>query len=145
MAQEELNLFKLASGLVTKPSAGSAEIVWSKHAETAIRSCLTDDRPDYLRGEPSTPNFAGLHNSAGKNSTLQVCRVNPGVHSRLNPRRDRYGPHMSAFADEVRQNPVILPELEVFNLHRHNLGPAKTTTHQHRQHSFVTNGAELLP
>jgi hypothetical protein len=37
------------------------------------------------------------------------------------------------FADQIRQDPVILPKLEVLNLDGHDFSPAQTTADQHGQ------------
>jgi hypothetical protein len=69
VTQKELNLFQLTSGLMAKPSASSMQIVRSDRSEAASGDCLTDDRPDHLRGKAGTPNLTGLSNSAKENAS----------------------------------------------------------------------------
>jgi hypothetical protein len=60
MTKQELDLFKLASGLVAKPGASSTEIMWSDYADAAVCSRFTNDGPNYLCCKPLTLNLAGL-------------------------------------------------------------------------------------
>ena len=49
---------------------------------------------------------------------------------------------MTALAYQIRQDPVILPELKVFDLDGHNLGPAQTAADRHAE-NLVPHFAKL--
>ena len=52
MSEEKLDLFEFTSCLMTEASTRSTQIVWSKPCQAAVRSSLSDDRPNYFGVNP---------------------------------------------------------------------------------------------
>jgi hypothetical protein len=48
VSEQKLDLFELASCLMTEASTRSPQIVWSKPCQATARSSLSDDRPNHL-------------------------------------------------------------------------------------------------
>lgn len=63
---------------------------------------------------------------------------------RFTPRRDRNCADMLSFADQVRNNAVFLPELEIFHFERHHLGPPQAASNQNSQNCPVTLTPEAV-
>ncbi len=71
--KQELYLFELPARMMTPAGASPAEVVRSNRAKSAIRSCLSHDRLDDLRGKAATPHLAGLGHRTEEGATHQVC------------------------------------------------------------------------
>jgi hypothetical protein len=52
---------------------------------------------------------------------------------------------MAAFANQIGENPVFLPKLEVFNLDCYYLGPTQTASNEHGQYGAVTHILKSRP
>ena len=60
VTEEKLDLFEFASCLMTKASTRSTQIVWSKPCQAAACCSLSNDRPNHLWSESTTPCAACL-------------------------------------------------------------------------------------
>lgn len=69
----------------------------------------------------------------------RTCRGGPSTYGGLHPVRNRYGPHVSALADEVGDDPVLLSLLNRFYGERKQFATAKATADQHGDHRMIAH------
>src|ERR1019366_1028333 len=84
------------------------------------------------------PNRASLVYTAEQLPTVDVCGCGPDVDGLLNPCWNRNGPHMTTFADQVDDGPVLLSLLQMLNRQVNQFRTPQTTTKQQRQHCKVS-------
>jgi hypothetical protein len=99
---------------LTAPGAGATQIVRGKILDASALRSAFHDVPYRLRREPIAPKFAyaayPTEDGAGANSGCG----GPGINRLLHPRRDWDCADMLSFADQVRNDAVLLPDLEIF-------------------------------
>jgi hypothetical protein len=52
---------------------------------------------------------------------------------------------MTAFANQIHNGPMTLPDLKILNSKRRELGSAQSATYEQRNHCEVTNTAQIVP
>src|SRR3972149_811491 len=133
MAEQELYLLQFSTGQVAQPGASTPQIVRGKVLDpSAVRSSF-HNMPDRLRREPSSPEFAHAVYPTEDRAGADFSGCGPSVNRSLHPRRDRNCADMLSFADQVRNNAVFLPELEIFHFERHHLGSPQAASDQNSQ------------
>jgi len=114
VAEEELYLLQFSTRQMTQPGAGATQIVRGKILDAGALRSAFHDVPYRLRREPIAPKFANAayptEDGAGANSGCG----RPAVYRLLHLRRDLDCADMLSFADQVRNDAVLLPDLEIF-------------------------------
>jgi hypothetical protein len=113
MAEQELDLFQLAASLVTQTRACSAEIVWGDAGHCAFRTRVFHYTPDDFRAKPVRGDSARFVYRPKDCSRTQVRGRYPRLQARSHLWRYRNCPHVTAFADHIRKNPVFLSLLKM--------------------------------
>ena len=101
------------------------------------------DVPQHLRRHAVAPDPAGLVDRVEHRAARDGGRGGPRVDVVLHPRGDRHRSHVSAFADEIRNHPVLLTLLNRLNVQRQQLGAAEATANQHGDHRLVSQLARV--
>jgi hypothetical protein len=113
MPEQKLNLLQFPSGKVTQPRSTSTEVVTSKlrYSGAPVRSL--HHTPYGLGNNVVSPDRAGSADSAKDEAGRYHCGLHPVIHRPFDPARHRYRSDVLALPDEIRHNPVFLPDLEV--------------------------------
>jgi len=120
--------------------------VWSELVDVRASRSSPDDIPEYLRRHPVTPDPARLVDRTKDRAVCDAGSRRPRVDRRFNPRRHRNSADVSTFADEIRNDPVLLALLERLELEGQQLTPAQAAADQHGEHGMIasfTNGHEV--
>ena len=112
MTKEELDLIQFAAGQMAQARTGPSEVVWSELVDVRASRSSPDDIPEYLRRHPVTPDPARLVDRTKDRAVCDAGSRRPRVDRRLNPGRHRNRADVPTFADEIRNDPVLLALLE---------------------------------
>jgi hypothetical protein len=52
---------------------------------------------------------------------------------------------MTAFANQVYDDPMSLPDLQILNSKSRELGPAQSAAYEHGNHGEITDTAQIVP
>ena len=84
--------------------------------------------PYCLRREPVAPKFAHSIYRTENGTGADLGGSSPGVNRPLNPRRNRDCADMLSFADQIRNDAVLLPDLEIFHRQPDQFGPPQSAS-----------------
>jgi hypothetical protein len=99
--------------------------------------------PDYLLGNAVTPD--GTHAAAAKQPPVRDRRRSyPRLDGGLYPVRNRHSSDVRGFADQVNDDPVFLPLVEVSQAESCYFAPAQSTAKQQRQNGLVAPALQPL-
>ena len=104
---------------------------------SALRSTF-HNMPDRFRRDAIAPDFAHPVYSPENCPPTDFRPRDPRVDGSLHPARNRNRAHVLSLADQVCDNPVLLPDLEVLRLEAGQLCPPQPTTNQHSQNRLIT-------
>src|ERR1700731_367404 len=121
--QQKLNLLQLPASLMAQTGACPAQVVRRERRNITVPCFLFHDAPDDLGAESGPPNPASLVDRTKKRPGRNPGGRHPGVDSSFHPGRDRNGSYMTALADKIGYDPVLLSLLYVFNAQRSQFRP----------------------
>jgi hypothetical protein len=52
---------------------------------------------------------------------------------------------MTTFANQIHDGPMSLPDLQILNSKRRELGPAQSAAYEQRNHCEITYTAQIVP
>jgi hypothetical protein len=144
MTEQKLDLFKLSARIMAQTGAGATKIVRRNPIQTAFQGSRLHDAPDHLRTECARANTLGLIDRAKNRTRRDTGGSQPAIHRALDPNRHWHSAHVPAFADEIRDHPVLFSLLEVFHGKPGHLRPPEAATEQNRDHGVVTSASYIL-
>jgi hypothetical protein len=110
VAEEELYLLQFSTRQMTQPRASATQIVRGKILDDGALRSSFHNMPYRLRRQAIAPKFTQAvyttENGAGSDSG----GCGPTVYRLLCPRRNGDGPDMFSFADQIRNDAVLLPD-----------------------------------
>src|SRR5262249_28303871 len=127
VSQKELNLLQFAARCVAQSREGSPEVVGGQRRDSGTGRTGLHDIPDYVLGDTVAPHRSVLPDRAEQCTIDDRSTFGPAVDRGLYPSRYGYCSHMTGFADQVDDRPVILALLNVANLQRNNLRSTQPT------------------
>jgi hypothetical protein len=144
MTKEELNLFQFPAIHMTELCACSPEIVWSEMVQLHPLSAPSDDVPDDILGYPLTPRRPMSAHGSEDAARGHLRRFPPSIDCLLDPSRHRNGADMTTLANKIHDGPMSLPDLQILNRKRRELGPAQSATDKHGNHRKITDTAQIV-
>ena len=144
MTKKELNLFQFSAIHVAELCAGSPEVVWSEVFQLHPLGAPLDDVPDDILGDPATPRRPMTAHGAEDSPGGHFRRFFPSIDRLLDPSRHGNGTDMTTFADQVHDGPMSLPDLQILNSKRGELGPAQSAADEHGNHGKITATAQIV-
>jgi len=134
-------LLQLSAAQMAEPGAAAAQIMRREPVNSGpLRSCF-DYVPDRLRRDPCAPKLAHPVHPPENSARGDLGGCAPAVNSSFHPNRDRNRADMLSFANQVSDDPVLLPNLKILRLERDQLGAAQSATNQDRKNRPVTFGS----
>jgi hypothetical protein len=109
---------------VTESRTRATEIVRRQFLDAGVGRGAPDDVPEHLRRLAIAPDSPRLVDRAKDAPVRQTRRLRPGVYGGLHPRRHRDRSDVSALADEIGDDPVLLPLLDGFQGEPQRLAPS---------------------
>jgi len=100
--------------------------------------------PYCLRGEPVATEFSHAIYRTENGAGADLGVSGPGVNRPLNPYRNWDRADMLFFADQIGNDAVLLPDLEIFHLQLGQFGPPQSASEQDRQNRRVSHIAEAV-
>ena len=128
MPEEKLNLIQFATGQVTQSGTRTTEIVRREFLDAGLGSGATNDVPKHLCRHPITPDSARLIDRAKDAPVRQARGAPPRVDDGLHPRGHRDRPEVAALADQIGDDPVLLPLLDGFQREPQRLAASQTAS-----------------
>jgi hypothetical protein len=125
MTKQELNLFQFTAIHMAKPSARPAKIVWRYMVQLHPLSNPLHHVPNDVLRDSLAPRRPMPANGAEDSTRTHLCQISPSIDCILDPSRHRNSADMTAFADQVHNGPMSLPNLSIFNCQRRELGAAQ--------------------
>lgn len=113
MPEEKLNLFELASGLMTEPCACTSKIMRSNLSKAALRRRSLDNAPDYLRAKSVFRDPATLVDCPKDCAFGNLSSGEPDLNGVTDPLWNRGRPDMTSFAHQIGEHPMLFPLLQV--------------------------------
>jgi hypothetical protein len=122
-------------------------VVPIKQHQQVVRRQLDDARarrsgahyiPEDLRRHAVSPHAPSLIDRAEHRAVRDPGCHRPGVHGSLHPCWNRDGAHVIGLADEIGDDPVLLPLLDRLEVKRQQLGASQPAPDQHRDHWVIT-------
>ena len=113
VAEQQLDLLKLAAGGSAQLRAGSAQIVRRQTGETRSPGVASQKLPDNFLAHGLTLDSITTVHRAENVPRDQRCRRCPRIDRHLDPGRHRHGPHPTVLADKIHNAPTSVPLLEM--------------------------------
>jgi hypothetical protein len=113
MAEQELDLFQLASGNMTQPGARATKIVRRELGNAQLWCILLDNVPHDRLRDAVTPCFARFTDASKHPSKGNASRAGPLINQLFGPVRNRNGSNVSTFSYEIYDSPVFIAPLQV--------------------------------
>src|SRR5450755_1224297 len=129
---------------MTEPGAATAQVMWGKVADASALRSGFHHVPDRLWRDPVAPKFSCSAYPAENRARGDPGSCGPGIDRSFHPDRDRNRADMLSFADQVRNDPVLLADLEIMRFKRDQFGASQATSNQDRKNCPVTLGSEAL-
>lgn len=140
MAQQELNLFQLATAAVAELGTSPAQIMGCNMLQSRSLTACLYDVPDHVLRDAVAPNSSSSADRSEDPALRDASLCGPFIKRGFDPHWNRYGADMAALADQIHDRPVPLPHLNVAKLKSDQLRSAQAATKQHGQHGIVALG-----
>jgi hypothetical protein len=144
VTEEELYLFQFPAIDVTEFCAGSPKIVWSKMVQLHPLSAPSNDVPNDVLGDPFTPRRSMAAHRTENSARPHLRQISPSIDCLLHPSRHRNRTDMTAFANQVHDGPVSLPDLQILNFKGGEFSPAQSTAYEYGYHGEITDTAQVV-
>ena len=128
---------------MTKSSARSSKIMWCQIVQLHPLSDTSHHVPNDVLGDTHAPRRPMPTDCAEDSTRAHLRELPPTIDCLLDPSRHRNGPDMTAFADQIRNSPVSLSNLQIFNRKRREFSPAQSSADKHRDHCEVASTAQI--
>ena len=135
--QQKLDLLQLTARGMTQASAGAPTIVRRQLRDTSPTGVLLDDVPNHLLCDAFSPHVSLFGYAAEDPPVRDARRFKPEIGGRFNPIRHWNGPDVRRLADQVGNDPVVLPLLKVIRPQSSHFASAQAATEHERQHGSV--------
>jgi len=126
VAQKELDLVQIPSGIATKPSARPTEVMRGQILNGCSFGAVLYNMPHDAFRYALSPSLACSANASKHAALLHASGSKPRIDSALYPVRNGYRSNVAGLTDHVDDRPVILPPLEVGNIQFCRLSPAQS-------------------
>ena len=113
---------------MAEPGATAAQIVRSELVNSSAFRSRLDHVPDRLRRDPCAPKLAHPVHPPENSARGDLGGGRPSLYRSLHPNWDRNSSDMLSFADQVRDDPMFLPDLKILRFERDQLGAAQSAT-----------------
>jgi hypothetical protein len=115
VSQEELDLFDFAARGMAQLCAGPTQIMWSEAVQLDPFRTLPNDVADDILGDTFSPWRSLSANGPEDPALTNLGGDDPTIDRLFNPRTHGHSFHTAAFANQVDNGPVSLPDLHVFH------------------------------
>src|SRR5262245_7371771 len=114
----------------------------SEVLEAGALGCSLDNMPNRFWGDPVAPDVTEPVHSPEDRTCIYPSSSGPFIDRSLHPRGHRDGADMLPLADQVGNDPVFLPNLEVLHPQPDEFRPPESTPNQQRQDGVVAFAAQ---
>src|SRR5450631_3282950 len=111
MPEQELNLFQLAAADVAQLGASATQVMRGDMFQSHAVAVLVHDVPDEVLADAFAPYCPVFADRAEHPSAADLGRRGPAVELVLRPGWNRDGANMTAFANQVHDDPMSLTNL----------------------------------
>src|SRR5256885_14135383 len=133
MPEQELNLFKLFSTVMTQLCTGPPQVVRCNMLQACSLAAGSDHVPDNVLREAAAPHLSPTGDRSKDFALPNPSGSCPLIESGFHPARNRHRANVATFANQINNGPVSLAHLDVIQFQADKFRPAKTTTKQHSQ------------
>src|SRR5713226_2480532 len=98
-----------------------------------------DRIPNYVGCHSSILSLSILQNPSEEFSLAHARMAEPNVHKSLAPSRDRHRSYPSALANQIDNNPVALPQLQLIQSQTYDFRASQSTSEQQSEHCSVSS------
>jgi len=137
MAEQQLDLLKLAATTTAKLRACAAEIVGRDTRYTCCLGVVLYELPDDLFAQHFACDSVSAINWTEDVTFRHTGRRCPSIDGHLNPGRHRNGADATVLADQVNDAPTAIALLQVREGECSHLGAPQTAAEKNREDSFV--------
>ena len=107
---------------MTEAGAATSQIMRGKFVDASALRSGFHHMPDRFRRDPCAPKLAHPVHPPKNGARGDLGGYRPAVNSSFHPNRDRNRADMLSLSDQVRDDPVVLPDLEILRRERDQLG-----------------------
>jgi hypothetical protein len=140
-----LDLLQLSTIHMAEFCAGPAQITRSKMIQLHPFRAPSNNIPDDVLGNSFAPRRTVTADSPENPARCDLGGRHPSIDGGLHPSWYRRGPNVTAFANQVDDGPMSLPDLDVINFESGKLSTPKSATRKYRDHCKVTKTAQAFP
>ncbi len=144
VAEQELHLLQLSTSQMAQPGACPTQVVRGQVLDASALRRGFHNMPYRFRCEPVAPKLAHAVHPTENGAAVDFGSRGPVVKRSLDPRRDRDRADMFSLADQICDDAVFLPNLEVLQLEADQLGPPQAASDQNRQDRPVSFTSEVV-
>jgi hypothetical protein len=144
VAEKELNLFQFPAIDMAEFGAGAPEIVWGEMVQLHPLSAPSNDLPNDILGDPLTPRCPMAAHRAENSDRRYFRQISPSIDCLLNPSRHTNRTDMTAFANQVYDGPMSLPDLQILDSKSRELGPTQAATYEYGNHCEIADTAQIV-
>src|ERR1017187_4682774 len=128
---------------MAQTSAGPPQVMWSEALDSGALGSASDDVPDCFRRDFIAPYGPVLVHATENISACDVCVCGPIIEGPLYPSGHGHSPNVLALSNQVREHPVVFPNLQVLHAQSNELSTPESAPEQHgenRPAPFATQG-----
>jgi hypothetical protein len=144
VAEKELNLFQFPAIDMAEFCAGSPKIVGSKMVQLHPLSAPSNDVPNDVLGDTFTPRRSMAAHRTKNSARRYLRQISPSIDCLLDPSRHRNRTDMTAFANQVYDGPVSLPNLQILYAKSREFGPTQSAAYEHGNHCEIADTAQVV-
>jgi hypothetical protein len=130
VTEKKLNLFEFASRAMAEPSTGTTKVMGREMVHADPLGILFYDCPNNIRRH-STTQFGPIFPDSPEYQTVSHSgTAKPIINQSLAPLRNGHCSQSSAFAKQVRDDPMAFPQLNLIQSQRHGFRSSQTASEQ---------------
>ena len=127
MAEKKLDLLQFAARLVAQTGAAATKVMRRQFLNASAPCRCLHDMPDRLGRDPLTPNLTVPVYTTEDQARGNVGSRHPLVNYSFSPRRHRNRTNALPFSDQIRDYPVVFPNLKILSFEPDKLRSPQTT------------------
>src|SRR5436853_6705066 len=137
MPEQELNLFKLSSTVMTQLCTGPPQVVRCNVLQACSLAAGSDHVPGDVLREAAAPHLSPSGDRSKDFALTNPSGSCPLIESGFHPVRNGHRANVATFTNQINNGPVSLAHLDVVQFQTDQFRPAKATTEQRGQHRII--------
>jgi hypothetical protein len=138
VAKQKLNLFQFATTTMAQARASAAKIVGCQIAYAGLPGAPLHRVPDYIGCHASFLSHSRLQDTPEYFSLAHSRMPEPGIEKLFAPRRYRHRSQPFSFPNQVDNDQMTLPRLQLVEVQGHDFRASQSKSQQQSEHCAIS-------